>query len=102
MDFSQEMDQWGREKLIEARHQLKTLVASPGWQLYCLMVGKQIAGRTDGIILQALESMDGALAQEYSKGEVASLRMAVTLPETLTEAITSSLQELKESEDADE
>lgn len=102
MDFSQEMDQWGREKLIEARHQLKNLVASPGWQLYCLMVGKQIAGRTDGIILQPLENMDGALAQEYGKGEVSAMRMVLTLPETLTEAITSSLAELKESDDADQ
>lgn len=102
MDFSQDMEDWGREKLIEARHQLKTLVASPGWQLYSLMVGKQIMSRTDGIILQALESLDGALAQEYAKGEVAALRLSLTLPQTLEEAMTSTLSVLKESEDADE
>lgn len=102
MDFSTDIDTWGREKLIEARHQLKTLVASPGWQLYCLMVGKQINARTDALILQPLENLDGALAQEYGKGEVAAMRMVLTLPETLTESITSNLAELKESDHADE
>lgn len=102
MDFSQEMEGWSREKLVEARHQLRVLVASPGWQLYCLLVGKQIAARTDSIILQPLEALDDSLPQEYAKGEVAAMRLTIAFAETMIETFTSSLEELKESGNADQ
>lgn len=95
MDFSQEFEDWSREKLIEARHQLNQLVASPGWQLYSLLGGQQIRARTDGIILQPLQGMDAALAQEYAKGEVAGIRLATHLAETMIEAITSTLKDME-------
>lgn len=76
---------------------LRHLLASEGWKVYCGVVEKQQTARLDGIVLTPLPGLDAALEQEYKKGEIAGMRMALQLPQALLDDAEESLKHLREA-----
>ena len=71
---------------------LRTLLASPGWGLLAEVIDQQVATRTDSIILKPLQGTDEALGQEFSKGEIAGLRLLRHLPDALVKMYEEELK----------
>lgn len=90
------------DKGPEIARALKDLVASEGWAYYISVVETQHRARTDKILLEPLSGTDAVYGQEYMKGEVQGLRLAVNLPQTLIETIEQELAMLKEKGDRHE
>ena len=61
------------------------------------VLNEQIAHRTQAIILSPLKSIDAVGEQEYAKGEVAALKLAVQMPEAMLEAVIDELKQLEEA-----
>lgn len=85
----------------EIAHALKGLVDSEGWKIYRSIVERQQTVRFDAIVLNPLQGMDQALEQEYRKGEIQGMRLAVTLPESLSEAINQQLRQLRKQREGE-
>lgn len=83
----------GGESLL---HGLKQLVDSDGWKLYRSIVEKQQTARFDSIVLQPIPTIDAALEQEYRKGEIQGMRLALTLPAALIENLTEAVKSARE------
>ncbi len=69
----------------------------PGWDLLLQVVNAQLKLRTQRVLLTPLETLDGALAQEFQKGEISGLSLAVALPDGLINEAQEASR--KESED---
>lgn len=83
-------------------HQLKVLLDSEGWQLYRSIIERQQTSRFDQVVLQPLTSHDQTLGQEYLKGEIQGLRLALALPQVLFESATEQVRSLRQQREADE
>lgn len=83
-------------ELREQKEVLQGLLSSPGWDLLREVLEEQIAHRTQAIILSPLESVDRLGVQEYAKGEVAALKLALQMPEAMLEAVVDELKQLEE------
>jgi len=92
MNLEKDFEEWDREELIETRRALNQLLESAAWRMYSTLVQKQIEARINGIILIPLGSLDGALNQEFQKGEIAALRLALAFPDTLINQFTLALE----------
>lgn len=72
----------------------RRLMEYPQFGMLSEAMEEQIKQRSGVVLLQPLESMDKALAQEFMKGEVAGLTLAKGLAQTLMEAAEIDLQRL--------
>lgn len=79
-----------REKIRE----IKVFIDSRDWKQYTALIEAQCEGRINKLILTPLGSIDETLAQEYAKGEVAGLRLGVTLMEQTVEDLTTEMDQL--------
>jgi hypothetical protein len=90
------------DQVVEARARLqgfRELLSSKGWALLGEILQRQIALRTDTIVLTPLKTADEAFEQEFKKGEVSGMKLFATLPKTVIDEITA-LFEQKEKEHA--
>jgi hypothetical protein len=71
--------------LAENITELKSMVASQPWRRYSALMEEQIQGRINAIILMPLASIDGTLAQEYMKGEIAAIKLCLHIVPDLIE-----------------
>lgn len=67
----------------EVKRWMRELRESRGWILLLEYAAEQIQGRTDEVMLKPAGGLDNALAQEFSKGEVAGIRLFTMMPETV-------------------
>lgn len=74
---------------------LRHLVESPGWEIYSKLLQDQENLRKGEILLRPLESFSKIPAQEFAKGEVMGLNLAIVMPFTQIEVLTSELQALR-------
>jgi hypothetical protein len=83
-------------------HQLKSLLDSEAWKMYRNIVERQQVSRFDRVILNPLPNMDAVLEQEYMKGEIQGLRMALMLPQAILDDTTEQVRHLREQREAGE
>lgn len=89
------------ERADQAVVALRQLLASEGWKAYIAIVEKQQIARLDAILLTPLQGVDAAFEQEYKKGEIAGMRTAISLPETMVETLTEALAEARSQREAE-
>lgn len=87
-------EQMGEEEhdLREGIEQLRSLIASVGWRTYSSLVESQCKLREQTYLYVPLPSADAVYAQEYAKGEIQALRLALGLPETMIENFQAELE----------
>jgi len=94
------------ESKLSARDQkkaLEALLASRGWSILSGILNSQVQTRCDAIILTPLEKRVAVFQQEYAKGEVAGIKLAVNLPQMLLDATLEDIaQEVDNPNGADE
>ena len=78
---------------------IQELLDSAIWKQYSSMVAAQCEGRTNELILSPLATLDGALAQEYAKGEIAGMRFAIQM---LPQLVDDTMAEINGMEPNDE
>lgn len=89
-------------ELAELRTKVRSIqeiLDSAIWKQYSSMVAEQVTGRTNQLILTPLASLDGALEQEYAKGEIAGMRFALAI---LPQLVDDTLTEITRMEPEDE
>ena len=62
-------------ELQEELSRLRALKDFAGYKYLLEIADNQIKGRQDALILRPLAKMDDVLSQEYSKGEIAGIRL---------------------------
>jgi hypothetical protein len=89
-------------RAVEARRTnslFRPLAGSEGWGELCNILMKQIEVRRQKFELVPLKSLDGALEQEFVKGEIAMAHMVIQLPASLLEDARTVLDSVKEQDD---
>jgi hypothetical protein len=66
-------------ELAETIRELKDLIASRAWGRYSGLMEEQIQGRIDSIILSPVAGADATYHQEYAKGEIAGIKLALLI-----------------------
>lgn len=77
--------------LTETIRELKELIASPVWKKYSDLIESQVEGRINTFILSPLATLDGALEQEYAKGEIAGMRLSLGIIPSLIDNMAVDL-----------
>jgi len=78
--------------------QLKQLEDSPGWKIISNVLDQQAQYRLNMLVATPLKSLDGALEQEYIKGEAEQLLTLRGLPTVLIEELGKVVKEMKEED----
>lgn len=88
----------------EQARALKALLDSKGWAIVKGILDQQVAARLHDLVVVPLASLDGALAQEFAKGEIAGIKSILTTLEALYEDVSqlAADQLEKEARDDDE
>lgn len=84
------------EQLHELRVMWEELQASPAWKKLQSQLEEQIKLRTERILLVPLQSADAVFEQEFSKGEVAGMRLVLRLPEQAKEDLQYAQERVKQ------
>jgi len=87
---------------LERKSALEGLVKSPGWGLLRKVAEEQVRLRERHILLKPLTGLDGVPAQEFEKGEVAGLRLLLTLPENMIAGIEYEMKEGATNDESEE
>ncbi len=74
---------------------LSDLVEHSGWNMLRDVAEVHQQQRIVGLIGSPLESLDGALAQEFMKGEIAGVATFLSIPETTLEGARAKRDELR-------
>ncbi len=89
-------------ELQEELYSLKKLLQDRTFKLFIEVLEAQVKTRSDTLLLKPLERMDDVLHQEFSKGEIAGLTLAVRFVEIrisdLEEQIDEILNEQREND----
>jgi hypothetical protein len=80
----------------EILQELQALVASPGWAIVSRIVGAQADYRLNMLVATPLKGLDGALEQEYIKGETAQLLTLRGLPTVLIDELVAEVKRMRE------
>jgi hypothetical protein len=83
----------GAPDLLE---QLKKLEASEGWKVVSRILDQQAQYRLNTLVATPLKSLDGALEQEYMKGEAEQLLTLRGLPGVLIEELQVLVRKMRE------
>lgn len=87
---------------IEQRNSFADLLRSPGWDALSKVISAQIEQRRNRFELVPLESLDEVYAQEFLKGELATLRLILSLPQDALDDAQAVIDETKETRGPDE
>lgn len=71
---------------------MAALIEHRGWKKLMEYADQQIRGRTDEVILTPCKGMDAAMEQEFSKGEIAGIRLFCTFPEAVAGDLREQLK----------
>lgn len=71
----------------EQKRALRVLIESEGWRILAKTLQEQCGNRESHIVLTPLSDAFTSHMQEYMKGEAAILRLILTLPDRLIEAL---------------
>ncbi len=93
------MSEEGREEQLDEertrRRKLSALIENEGWEYFKEFVEEQAQARLATLILKPIgDEGYGTYAQEYAKGEIAALRMAVVAMESGLEESSSLVESL--------
>lgn len=80
------------KEALERKTALEALLSSPGWDILKEIVREQVRYRTNLVMLTKV-TPESALEQEFTKGEVAALRMIIALPRVMVDNFNSDLKE---------
>jgi len=78
--------------LQEDLRDMATLLEHRGWKKLMEYAEQQIRGRTDEVILTPAKGLEGAMEQEFMKGEIGGIRLFCTFPEAVTSDLRSQLK----------
>lgn len=92
-------DEFNLEKAERMHHALRQLVASDGWKEYIAIMAQHQKVRLDMIVLAPLSGVDAAFEQEYKKGEIAGISLALSFPQTVIESLDTALAEARSQRD---
>lgn len=81
--------------LREKIHEIKVFIDSEPWKQYTRLVDSQCNGRVDQMILTPLSGVDAAFGQEYAKGEIAGMRLAVAMMAQSVEDLQTEMESLE-------
>lgn len=82
-----------QKEAIERKEALEALLRSQGWDILLGILREQVQTRTNLVMLSKVDS-NGLYAQEFTKGEVAALRMVINLPRALVDNFNSELRDV--------
>ena len=88
-----------QEEILSLLGQFRSLVKSRGWEQLVEYGNAQVAFRTNELILNPSTSLADLANQEYLKGEIAGIRLFLSMPDTIIEANKAYLTAIKEDED---
>jgi len=83
----------GELTALERKRALEALLESSGWAILSETLREQVHSRIQELVLKPLTTLDESLAQEYAKGETASLQLVLVMPSTLLEAAAQDAAE---------
>lgn len=86
----------------EQARALKALLDSKGWAIVKGILDQQVSARLHDLVVVPLASLDGALAQEFAKGEIAGIKSIVTTLEALYEDVSQLAADQLEKEAQDD
>jgi hypothetical protein len=87
---------------IERRRILRDLIESEGWKVFAAVVQAQQDARVVDMVSAPLETLDGALRQEFTKGGIAAVQRVMQLPEVLIDELTQEIEKEAENVETDE
>lgn len=82
--------------------ELQVLVESPGWAIVSRILGAQAEYRLNMLVGTPLKGLDGALEQEYVKGEAAQLLTLRGLPTVLIDELVAEVKRMREDAGRDD
>lgn len=85
-----------RMKAPDLLEQLRDFVQHPSWIMISRILEAQATLRSNAIVCQPLKGLDGALEQEYMKGEAAQLLTLRGLPEVLIEELEQAVKDIRD------
>lgn len=77
----------------------QNLVKSPGWEQLAKYVQDQIDQRRNQLELTPHTELGGVLMDQYLKGEIAGLRLFLSIPDTVIQESKAIIDALKEKID---
>lgn len=77
-------------------HMWKSLVEHPGWKMFAEMLKEQKQVREGEVLLKPLTSSAGIYGQEFMKGEVSGLALALISPYAQIEVLEGQLKLARE------
>lgn len=99
-------DHGGRlSEAVKQRNAFAALIRTEGWAMLKNILNSQVELRRNDFELTPLDSMDKVLGQEFKKGEIASLRLVLELPQNVledAEAVIAEAPKLDENNGDDD
>ena len=94
----------GIDKRIAQSRENKDLISSllnhPGWKFVERVAKSQIEQRRNTVFLEPVSDVNGAVAQEFLKGEANGMGTLLALPQTLYDDAEATMSSLIKSRDA--
>tara|TARA_R100000656_G_scaffold92704_1_gene67202 strand:- start:125 stop:493 length:369 start_codon:yes stop_codon:yes gene_type:complete len=78
---------------------LSSLLNSMGWKFLQRIAIKQIEARKNDVFLKPLSDVNGAIAQEFLKGEATGMATLLALPQTLYDDAEATMTSLIKAKD---
>jgi hypothetical protein len=87
---------------LKQKEALTDLLSSTGWSIVTEVIEAQIARRTESVMWIPLgEDGKTVYQQEFLKGEVAGMKLFITLAESMLDGASALLATVKEHEDGE-
>jgi hypothetical protein len=86
------------KSLAEQKEDWESLLVHPAWKVLERHILDQTAGRINGLVLSPLQSADAVYEQEFTKGEIAALRLIAATPGLEIEQLTADIKKLNTGE----
>ena len=84
----------------ENKDLILSLLSHPGWKFVERIAKSQIEQRRNKVFLEPLSDVNGAVAQEFLKGEANGMGTLLALPQTLYDDAEATMSSLIKSRDA--
>lgn len=85
------------KSLSELKEDWESLLVHPAWKLLEHHLQEQAAGRVNSLVLTPLSSSDAIYEQEFTKGEIAALRLIAATPVLEIEALVADIKKINDS-----
>jgi len=79
------------DRAVNDRNALQTMLEGRGWQVLMGIAEGQIGTRTNSIILRPLHETAAIYEQEFSKGEIAGIKLFQNMPQNAIDALSNDI-----------